>query len=140
MAGHPHGGGTVLAQCEAAHGRIAQLRKLTGLPWGLEEPQLRTIANGYVRARRGAMEFAAAAWLPATSKLHVELLEREMPRQHPKVLTTPLLAEASLVLVCVRREELAVRLVFVATSQRREDPLHAVAEGKTPRRPLTTTG
>ena len=115
--------------------RIAQLRKLTGRPWGLEEPQLRTIANGYVR---GAMEFAAAAWLPATSKLHVELLEREMPRQHPK--GPPSLAEAGLVSVCVRREELAARLVCVATSQRKEDPLNAAAEGKTPRRPLTTTG
>ena len=31
--------------------RIAQLRKLAGRSWGLEEPQLRTIANGYVRGR-----------------------------------------------------------------------------------------
>ena len=124
--------------------RIAQLRKLTGRLWGLEEPQLRTIANGYVR---GAMEFAAAAWLPAASETHVELLEREM-RAAARVITgcpvstpkDPLLAEAGLVPVRVRREELAARLVCVAASQRRGDPLRAVAEGTAPRRLLTTTG
>ena len=60
--------------------RIAELRKLTGRSWDLEEPQLRTIANGYVS---GAMEFAAAAWLPAASEFHVELLEREMRGLQP---------------------------------------------------------
>ena len=54
--------------------RTAQLRKLTGRSWGLQEAQLRTVANGYVR---GALEYAAAAWLPATPPSHVELLERE---------------------------------------------------------------
>ena len=44
--------------------RTAQLRKLTGRDWVLEERQLRTVAMGYVR---GALEHAAAAWLPATS-------------------------------------------------------------------------
>ena len=56
--------------------RIAQLRKLTGRSWGLGETQLRTVANGYVR---GALEYAAAAWLPAASDAHVELLERGAP-------------------------------------------------------------
>ena len=55
--------------------RIAQLRELTARSWGLREPQLRTVANGYVR---GALEYAASAWLPATSESQVELLEREM--------------------------------------------------------------
>ena len=54
--------------------RLAHLRTLTGRHWGLRESQLRTIANGYVR---GAMEHAAAAWLPATSPGHVEQLDRE---------------------------------------------------------------
>ena len=55
--------------------RTAQLRNLTGRTWGLQKPQLRTVANGYVR---GALQYAAAAWLPAASDLHVELLEREI--------------------------------------------------------------
>ena len=29
--------------------RTAQLRRMTGRSWGLREPQLRTVANGYVR-------------------------------------------------------------------------------------------
>ena len=37
--------------------RVAQLRKLTARSWGLREPQLQTVANGYVRA---ALEYAAA--------------------------------------------------------------------------------
>ena len=36
--------------------RVAQLRKLTARSWGLREPQLRTVANGYAR---GALEYAA---------------------------------------------------------------------------------
>ncbi|KAF0312086.1 putative RNA-directed DNA polymerase from transposon BS [Amphibalanus amphitrite] len=42
---------------------------------GLQEQQLRAVANGYVR---GAIEHAAAAWLPAVSKSNNEILEREM--------------------------------------------------------------
>ena len=48
---------------------------MTSRTWGLEEKQLRTVANGYVR---GALEYAAAAWMPATSSNHVELVEREL--------------------------------------------------------------
>ncbi|KAF0299012.1 8-oxo-dGDP phosphatase NUDT18 [Amphibalanus amphitrite] len=55
--------------------RAAQLRRLTGRSWGLQEQQLRAVANGYVR---GAIEHAAAAWLPAVSKSNIEILEREM--------------------------------------------------------------
>ena len=44
--------------------RTAQLQKLTGHTWSLKEHHLRIIANGYVR---GALEYAAAAWLPAAS-------------------------------------------------------------------------
>ena len=38
--------------------RVVRLRKLTACSWGRREPQLRTVANGYVR---GAFEYAAAA-------------------------------------------------------------------------------
>ena len=38
--------------------RTAQLRKLTGRNWGLQEKQLRAVANGYMA---GASEHAAAA-------------------------------------------------------------------------------
>ena len=55
--------------------RTVQLRKLAGRDWGLEERQLRTVAMGYLR---GALEHAAAAWLPATSPSHLVVLEREM--------------------------------------------------------------
>ncbi|KAF0291500.1 Retrovirus-related Pol polyprotein from type-1 retrotransposable element R1 4 [Amphibalanus amphitrite] len=55
--------------------RLTHLRRLTGRDWGLEEKQLRTVANGYVR---GALEHAAEAWLPSTPPSHVEVLEREM--------------------------------------------------------------
>ena len=124
--------------------RVAQLRMLTGRSWGLQEPQLRTIANGYIR---GALEYAAAAWLPAASESHVELLEREM-RATARVVTgcpvstprDPLLAEAGMVPVRARREVLAARLTGVAASQRSDDPLRAVAERVTPRRLLATTG
>ena len=60
---------------ERTRPRLRQLRKLTGRSWDLEERQLRTIAQGYVR---DAMKHAAAAWLPAAFPSHVELLEREM--------------------------------------------------------------
>ena len=55
--------------------RAAQLKKMTGRSWGLQERQLRAVANGYIR---GALEHAAAAWLPATPKTNVEVLKREM--------------------------------------------------------------
>ena len=42
---------------ERTRPRLRQLKKLTGRSWALEERQLRTIAQGYVR---GAMEHAAA--------------------------------------------------------------------------------
>ncbi|KAF0314478.1 putative RNA-directed DNA polymerase from transposon BS [Amphibalanus amphitrite] len=80
--------------------RLAHLRRLTGRDWGLEEKQLRTVANGYVR---GALEHAAEAWLPSTPPSHVEVLEREM-RAAARIITgcvasTPthaLMAEAGL--------------------------------------------
>ncbi|XP_043237551.1 uncharacterized protein LOC122389502 [Amphibalanus amphitrite] len=50
-------------------------RRLSRRRWGLQEQQLRAVANGYVR---GAIEHAAAAWLPAVSKSNIEILEREM--------------------------------------------------------------
>ena len=124
--------------------RVAQLRKLTARSWGLREPQLRTVANGYVR---GALEYAAAAWLPATSESHVELLDREM-RAAARVVTgclvstprDPLMAEAGMVPVRTRREVLAARLAWTAASQREDDPLRAVAKSTAPRRLRTTTG
>ena len=124
--------------------RVAQLRKLTARSWGLREPQLQTVANGYVR---GALEYAAAAWLPATSESHVELLEREM-RAAARVVTgcpvstprDPLMAEAGMVPVRTRREVLAARLAWTAASQREDDPLRAVATSTAPRRLRTTTG
>ena len=55
--------------------RIEHLRRLTGRDWGLQEQQPRVVANGYVR---GSIEHAAAAWLPAASASHVEVLEPEL--------------------------------------------------------------
>ena len=54
--------------------RIAHLRRKTGRSWGLNERQLRVVANGYIR---GALEYAAGAWLPAASSSHIELFDRE---------------------------------------------------------------
>ena len=122
--------------------RIAQLRKLTGRSWGLREPQLRTVANGYVR---GALEYAAAAWLPAASSSHAELVDREL-RAAARVVTgcplsTPshaVLAEAGIPPVAVRRPVLAARLVALADSLPEQDPLRlAAAPG--PRRRLRGT-
>ncbi|KAF0304847.1 putative RNA-directed DNA polymerase from transposon BS [Amphibalanus amphitrite] len=111
--------------------RTAQLRRLTGRDWGLEERQLRTIANGYVR---GAIEHAAAAWLPATSPAHATLLEREM-RAAARVITgcpisTPshaVMAEAGLAPVAERRLVLAARLLAKAHALPEGDPLRACA-------------
>ena len=55
--------------------RTAHLRRMTGRSWGLGEAQLRTVANGYVR---GALEYCAAAWMPAASPSHIEVIEREL--------------------------------------------------------------
>ncbi|XP_043206739.1 uncharacterized protein LOC122373061, partial [Amphibalanus amphitrite] len=95
--------------------RLQHLRRLTGRDWGLEERQLRIVANGYVR---GALEHAAAAWLPAASPSHVEVLEREM-REAARVITgctrsTPteaLMAEAGLAPVTARKTTLAARFL-----------------------------
>ena len=124
--------------------RVAQLRKLTGRSWGLQEAQLRTVASGYVR---GALEYAAPAWLPAASESHVELLEREM-RAAARAITgctastprDPLLAEAGLIPVRARRESLAARLAGVTASQKPGDPLRVIAESTAQRRLLTVTG
>ena len=62
---------------------LEHLRRLTGRNWGFEEQHLRTVANGYVH---GALEHAAAAWIPATSPSHVEVLEREL-RDTARIIT-----------------------------------------------------
>ena len=124
--------------------RLAHLRAMTGRSWGLREAQLRTVANGYVR---GALEYAAPAWLPATSSSHVEQLDREM-RAAARVITgcprstpvEPLMAEAGLVPVRVRRGILAARMLSSALSLPPSDPLRQVAELDPPRRLTATTG
>ena len=124
--------------------RLAHLRTLTGRSWSLREAQLRTVANGYVR---GAMEHAAAAWLPATSPGHVEQLDRELraaariitgcPRSTP---VAPLMAEAGLPTAQVRRGVLAARMLCSARSLPPGDPLRRIAEQDPPRRLSSTTG
>ena len=124
--------------------RTAQLRKLTGRDWGLEERQLRTVASGYVR---GALEHAAAAWLPATSPSHQEYLEREL-REAARVVTgcprsTPshaVMAEAGIAPVAERRLALAARLLAKARALPEDDPLRRVAEAKIKPRLSTVTG
>ncbi|KAF0309739.1 Ribonuclease H [Amphibalanus amphitrite] len=124
--------------------RTAQLRKLTGRSWGLQEAQLRTVANGYVR---GALEYAAAAWLPAASEAHVELIERELRAAARAVTgctastpTAPLMAEAGIPPARVRCPALAARMVGLAASLPGDDPLHAVGEMHVAPRLRTTTG
>ncbi|KAF0290090.1 Pinin [Amphibalanus amphitrite] len=124
--------------------RTAQLRKLTGRSWGLQEAQLRTVANGYVR---GALEYAAAAWLPAVSEAHVELIERELRAAARAVTgctastpTAPLMAEAGIPPARVRCPALAARMVGLAASLPGDDPLHAVGEMHVAPRLRTTTG
>ncbi|KAF0304736.1 RNA-directed DNA polymerase from mobile element jockey [Amphibalanus amphitrite] len=111
--------------------RTAQLRKLTGHSWGLREHHLRTVANGYVR---GALEYAAAAWLPAASPSHVELVDRELRAAARAVtgcpMSTPthgLMAEAGMATAEMRRTTLATRMVMRAASLPPDDPLRAVA-------------
>ena len=95
--------------------RAAQLRKMTGRSWGLKEQQLRAVANGYIR---GALEHAAAAWLPATPKTNVEVLEREM-RAAARIVTgciqsapyLGVMAEAGILPVAAHRSALAARML-----------------------------
>ncbi|KAF0314117.1 putative RNA-directed DNA polymerase from transposon BS [Amphibalanus amphitrite] len=124
--------------------RTAQLRKLTGRSWCLQEAQLRTVANGFVR---GALEYAAAAWLPAASEAHVELIERELRAAARAVTgctastpTAPLMAEAGIPPARVRCPALAARMVGLAASLPGDDPLHAVGEMHVAPRLRTTTG
>ena len=78
------------------------------------------MANGYVR---GALEHAAAAWLPATSKTNTELLEREM-RAAARVVTGCIssaphhgvMAEAGIIPVSARRTALAARMLAKAAA------------------------
>ena len=124
--------------------RIAHLKRLTGRDWGLREPQLRAVANGYVR---GPQEHAAAAWLPATPASHVEVLEREV-RAAARVVTgcpisTPvhaLLAEAGLPPVSSRCRALAARFLAKARALPLEDPLRAVADTVVAARLSSVTG
>ena len=124
--------------------RLEHLRRLTGRNWGLDERQLRTVANGYVR---GALEHAAAAWLPATPPSHVEVLEREM-QEAARIITsctrsTPvhaLMAEAGLTPVSSRRTILAARFLAKARALPAEDPLRRVADAAVTPRLLAVTG
>ncbi|KAF0291219.1 RNA-directed DNA polymerase from mobile element jockey [Amphibalanus amphitrite] len=122
----------------------AQLRRMTGRTWGLREAQLRTVANGYVR---GALEYAAGAWLPAASPSHVQLVERELlaaarvvtgcPRSTPR---DPLLAEAGIPSAWSTRKTLAARTLCRALALPEDDPLRRVAEADPPTRLRSTTG
>ena len=124
--------------------RIAHLRRMTGRSWGLNERQLRVVANGYVR---GALEYAAGAWLPAASTSHLELVDREL-RAAARVVTgctmsTPahaLMAEAGLPTARTRRATLAARMLGTAASLPEGEPLRALADAAPTRRLKTTTG
>ncbi|KAF0303168.1 RNA-directed DNA polymerase from mobile element jockey [Amphibalanus amphitrite] len=124
--------------------RVAQLRRMTGRSWGLGERQLRSVANGYIR---GALEYAAGAWMPAASASHLELVDRELWAA-ARVITgcpasTPafaLLSEAGMPAACTRRSVVAARLLGLAMSLPESDPLRALAESTPPRRLKTTTG
>ena len=124
--------------------RIAHLRRMTGRSWGLNERQLRVVANGYVR---GALEYAAGAWLPAASTSHLELVDREL-RAAARVVTgctmsTPahaLMAEAGLPTARTRRATLAARMLGTAASLPEGEPLRALADATPTRRLKTTTG
>ncbi|KAF0302132.1 putative RNA-directed DNA polymerase from transposon BS [Amphibalanus amphitrite] len=124
--------------------RIAHLRSMTNRSWGLQEQQLRTVANGYIR---GALEYAASAWLPATPPGHVEQLDREL-RSVARVVTgctrstpvAPLMAEAGLPAAQVRRGTLATRMLCLARSLPEDDPLRVIADQDPPRRLKSTTG
>ena len=124
--------------------RIAHLRRLAGRSWGLDEQALRTVATGYVR---GALEHAAAAWLPAAAPSHAELLDREM-RATARIITgcprsTPahaLMAEAGLAPVEERKKVLAARLLGRALAFPPTDPLRQTAEATAPSRLSSVRG
>ena len=117
--------------------RLEHMRRLTGRDWGLDERQLRTVANGYVRP----------VWLPAASPSHVEVLEREM-REAARIITgctrsTPteaLMAEARLAPVSARRTALAARFLAKAKALPEEDPLRRAADATVNPRLKTVTG
>ena len=116
--------------------RVCHLRKLTGRDWGLEERQLRTVANGYVR---GALKHAAAAWLPATPSSHQLLLERELRAETGVVsgcpISTPahaLMAEAGLAPVAERCTSLAARLLAKASALPEGDTFRTLAKADPP--------
>ena len=73
------------------------------------------VANGYVR---GALEYAAAAWLPVAAECYVELIEIELRAAARAitgcVMSTPsdaLMAEAGLPTARTSRQVLAARMV-----------------------------
>ena len=90
------------------------------------------MANGYVR---GALEYAAGAWMPASSPSHLDLVDREL-RAAARVVTgcpvsTPvhaLMTEAGMPTARVRREVLSARMLGLASSLPEGDPLRALAE------------
>ena len=124
--------------------RIAQMRRMTGRSWGLGERQLRMVANGYVR---GALEYAAGAWLPAAAESHLDLVDREL-RAAARVVTgcpisTPvhaLMAEAGMPTAHTRRAALSARMLGLAASLPEGDPLRALADATPTRRLKTTVG
>ena len=124
--------------------RLHQLKKLTGRSWGLGEKQLRTVASGYVR---GALEHAAAAWLPAAAPAHVEVLERELRAAARTITCCPMstpshavLAEAGLEPMSARRSSLAARFLAKARALPESDPLRVSAEASPPARLKGTQG
>ena len=124
--------------------RTAQLRKMTGRSWGLRESQLRTVANGYVR---GALEYCAAAWMPAASPTHLLSVDREL-RAVARVVTgcpasTPvdaLMAEAGMLPAGVQQRVLATRMLGLAASLPPGNPLRAVGDARAPSRLSSVTG
>ena len=124
--------------------RTNHLRQLSGRSWGLDERVLRTVANGYVR---GALEHAAAAWMPAISRSHLEVLAVEMLAAGRVITGCPVStprhavrAEACITPVAARRDALAARLLAKAHSLAPDDPLRAVAEATAPKRLSSVTG
>ena len=114
--------------------RNEHLRRPTGRRWGLQEKQLRVVANGYVR---GSLEHAAAAWLSVTPPTHVEILEREL-RAAARVVTgysrsTPtlaLMAETGVIPMAATRTTLAARIHCKARARPEDDPLRRVADAE----------
>ena len=124
--------------------RTAQLRKLTGRTWGLEERTLRTVANGYIR---GAIEHAAEAWLPATPPSNAILVERELRAAARAVTGCPrstpahaVLAEAGITPVAARTKTLAARFLAKSLALPPDDPLRTVGEATVRGRLTSVTG